>query len=354
MHRSVVSLYVVVFTVLLILILSPFAVSSSPMTPDIHRTTASTMFLAARDAVAQPKAPVLIRIGHGFAVEEQVWLMKAKPDITPNQGKIYTLEFTPFRGTDERFKAYEAGQLDGGTVSGSSCVFAWSQGMDFKAYASVSKESTKGFVTQYYVLEGSDIKSPRDLKGKTIGINAFKSSIELWARAVVKKAGLNPDRDVKWAVVPFPVQGEALRTKKIDVGAFPQPFASAEMKKGGLRKLFTSKDGVPFDEELIMLFFNPDFVKKNPDVIRAFLADFVASTKWYLANTRQARQALIDAKFVGIPSEIYLAMEDNYRDPQGRIDLDSLGRLQDVLIENGFQKNRITPRDFVDLSFLPN
>ena len=30
--------------------------------------------------------PPLIRFGHGFAAEEQVWLMAARPDLTPGQG----------------------------------------------------------------------------------------------------------------------------------------------------------------------------------------------------------------------------------------------------------------------------
>ena len=43
----------------------------------------STAF--ASHALAQE--PTLIRFGRGFAAEEQVWLMSARPDLTPNQGK---------------------------------------------------------------------------------------------------------------------------------------------------------------------------------------------------------------------------------------------------------------------------
>ena len=100
-------------------------------------------------AMAQP---VTIRLGHGPAAEEQLWLMKAKPDITPGQGKDYTLDFQLFRGTDQRFKAVEARQLDVFTGSASSAILAWSQGFDFKAVASVTRESNRGFVVQYMAL----------------------------------------------------------------------------------------------------------------------------------------------------------------------------------------------------------
>jgi len=41
--------------------------------------------------VADAADPPLIRFGRGFAAEEQVWLMSARPDLTPNQGKKYQL-----------------------------------------------------------------------------------------------------------------------------------------------------------------------------------------------------------------------------------------------------------------------
>ena len=59
------------------------------------------------NALAQ-SAP-LIRFGRGFAAEEQVWLMSARPDLTPNQGKRYELKQILFQANPERFQAYLAG-----------------------------------------------------------------------------------------------------------------------------------------------------------------------------------------------------------------------------------------------------
>jgi len=316
------------------------------------RILACIAVLAAASAAAA-QTPVPIRVGYGYAVEEQLWLMKAKPDVTPNQGKAYTLDMTGFRGTDQRFQAYEAGALDAMTSSGNTVLFAASQGVKYKALASLSYEGSKGFVTQYYVRDDGSVPTIKDLKDKVVGINAFKSSIELWARIAIQKGGLNPDRDVKFAPIPFPAQGEALRTKKIDLGAFPQPFASIEAKKGGVKTLFTSKTAVPFDEVLMTMLFREEFMQKNPAAVRAFLADLVASTKFYLAHMKEARQALIDAKWVQIPADIYLASEDNYRDPDCRIDIEAMKKMQDMQVDLGFQKDRVDVASVVDLSWLP-
>lgn len=315
-----------------------------------HVALAAIGFALAAPAAAEA---VKIRVGHGAAVEEQLWLMKAKPDITPNQGKAYSLDFQLFRGTDQRFKAVEAKELDVFTSSGSSAIVAFSQGLRFKAVASISMESSKGFVTQYVVLADSPIKTIADLKDKTIGNNAARSSIELWARMALVKHGLNPDRDVNWAVVPFPAQGEALRSKKLDVAALPQPFAAAEAAKGGIRTLFTSKEGMPFDEELILLLVTEEFAAKQPAALKAFMADFVAATKFYVEKPKEARKSLIDAKLVRVPEQLYVDMQDNYRNPTARIDVEALKKAQDVMLAQGQQKTKIDPAAFVDMSYLP-
>ena len=297
--------------------------------------------------------PLTIRLGHGPAAEEQLWLMKAKPDLTPGQNKDYKLDFQLFRGTDQRFKAVEAGQLDVFTGSAASVIVAWSQGFDFKAVASISRESDKGFVTQYMVPQASPLKTVADLKGKTVGNNAARSSIELWARLALIKHGLNPDRDVSWAIVPFPSQGEAVRSAKIDVGAFPQPFAAAEIGKGGLRSLFTSREGLPGDEEVQLILVTKDFAAKHPAVLRSFAADFVVASRFYLDKPKEAREALLDSQMVRLPRELFLGMHDHYRDPTGRIDFDAMKRAQDAMLKIGYQKQAIDIEKFVDLSFLP-
>ena len=86
---------------------------------------------------ANAEDPPLIRFGRGFAAEEQVWLMSARPDLTPNQGKKYQLKQILFRANPQRFQAFLAGELDAGTAPGLAVIFARSQGVDMKVVASI-------------------------------------------------------------------------------------------------------------------------------------------------------------------------------------------------------------------------
>ena len=54
-----------------------------------------------------------------------------------------------------------------------------------------------------------------------------------------------------------------------------------------------------------------------------------------------------------IPADIYLASEDNYRDPDCRIDIEAMNKMQDMQVDLGFQKDKIDVASVVDLSWLP-
>jgi len=305
-------------------------------------------------AVAQG-AP-LIRLGRGFAAEEQLWLMSARPDLAPNQGKRYELKQILFQANPERFQAYLAGEIDAGTAPGLAVIFAQAQGLDMKIVASVCMEATgkQWFSTTYMVKDDGPIKTTKDLKGGTIAIVGIKTATDLWARAGLINAGLIPDRDTKVVPMVFPAIGDAVRSGKVSAGTFVEPFYSVEVAKGGLRKLFTATEAVGYDHELLDVWFGEKFLKAHPDAVRAFLADYVAVTKYYLANTEQAKRDLHKAGFVRTPLDIYLKNADWKRDPGGRVDIESLKKLSVFMLDKlQWIDKPVSVDSMVDQSYLP-
>jgi ABC-type nitrate/sulfonate/bicarbonate transport system substrate-binding protein len=145
-----------------------------------------------------------------------------------------------------------------------------------------------------------------------------------------------------------------VRTGKISAGTFVEPFYSAERAKGGLRKLFTAVEAVGYDHELLDLWFGEKFLKANPGAVRAFLADYVAVTRYYLANTQQAKRDLHKAGFVRTPLEFYLKTSDWKRDPDGRVNVESLEKLSVFMREKlNWLEKPVNVREIVDLSYLP-
>lgn len=305
-------------------------------------------------AIAQD-AP-LIRFGRGFAAEEQVWLMSARPDLTPNQGKRYQLKQILFQANPERFQAFLAGELDAGTAPGLAVIFARAQGVDMKIVASICQEAAgkEWFSTTYMVKDDGPIRSVKDLKGGTIAVVGIKTATDLWARAGLLNAGLAPDKDTKVFPLGFPAMGDAVRTGKVGAGTFVEPFYSAELAKGGLRKLFTAVDAVGYDHELLDIWFGEKFLKAQPGAVRAFLADYIAVTKYYLANTAQAKSDLVKAGFVRTPLEVYLRNADWKRDANARVDVESLKKLSSFMLDKlQWLEKPVNVDSMIDQSFLP-
>jgi len=315
-----------------------------------------SFFLVLFSVTAAAQTPPTIRFGRGFAAEEQMWLMSVRKDLTPNQGKAYQLNQILFQANPERFQAFLAGELDGGTAPGLAVIFARAQGVDMKIVASICLEASGPgiFTTQYMVKDDGPIKSVKDLKGGTIAVVGIKTATDLWARAGLLNAGLVPDRDTKVVPMGFPVIGDAVRTGKVSAGTFVEPFYSAEKAKGGLRTLFTAVDAVGYEHELLDIFFGEKFLKSNPEAVRAFLSDYVAVTKYYLANTEQAKTDLHKAGFVRTPLPVYLKTSDWKRTPDGRVNVDSLKKLATFMHEKlEWLEKPVNVDSMVDQGYLP-
>lgn len=304
-------------------------------------------------ASVAPANPVNLRIGYGTAAEEQLWLLIAKPDIGKHYGKRYTIESTRFTGSDKRAQAFEANAIDLASSSANGVIFAAAEGVQAKIIASFTRESQQGFSTTFYSSASSPIKSVKDLKGKTIGINGFSTSGHLWLKTALEKVGLS-EKDVTIVPVSFSGMAESLRSGRIDVGQFPQPFDALLQQQGKVNRIFSAKDAIPEDEELLVLIGKDAFLKRQADAIRALLEDLRAATRFYLEKPREARKILLDKKMVRVPADVFLNMNDYYRDPTMRVDVTTLDRMQKYQVDAGFQKNSTDVKHLVDMSYLPD
>lgn len=295
---------------------------------------------AAVDLSNPPSEPVTIRLGHGTAAEEQVWLQYVDPEAAgaTHYGTWYTIEGQPFTPTD-RLDAYQAGELDAGTISTPQLIRAVGAGLDIGAVVSVAVESDDPafFNTTYSALETSGLTGPADLAGAKIGILAPNTSTEYWAKSAVRSGGLDPDRDVEYVAIPFPEQEQALRDGTIDVAVFVEPFYTIAHGNGGLVDVFDSITGPGFEQELLSVFFDRSFVAEHPEAVCAWRADFAAATEAYLADRGAAAAILIDAGLLRAPNvEAVLATGDWKRRPDGALNVENLGRIQDDMVDSGF------------------
>jgi len=80
----------------------------------------------------------------------------------------------------------------------------------------------------------SSIRTPADLSGKTIAVNALKGVGEVVIRAALQKSGVDPN-SVKLLAMPFPTMRTALNNGQVDAIWTPEPFMSQGLNSDGDR-----------------------------------------------------------------------------------------------------------------------
>ena len=113
-------------------------------------------------------------------------------------------------------------------------MIARTQGIKLTAVAASEVEGTNEADNwQNILVKGSSsIRTPADLAGKTIAVNALKGVGEVMIKAALKKVGVDPN-SVRLLALPFPAMRSALNNGQVDAIWTPEPFLSQVLSDGG-------------------------------------------------------------------------------------------------------------------------
>lgn len=309
--------------------------------------------------------PVKIRYATGGGIgpnemETVIYLDWMQKNVLKRYGKDYTVDMTFTRGTPEAASLLAAGQADMATLS-------------FAAFANmVAKDAVPGGLTivsdnyqdgrqgsaanTWFVLNDSPIKSAADLKGKKIAINAFGSAVDLALRVYLKKNNMDPRRDVQIVEVAFPNIAAAVREKRVDAGVLILPFMATETAKGDLRPIFSGGDAFgPYS--VIFQVVTNDFLKKNPDAVKGYLADYVAGLQWFYDPKNRAKAVEITAEFTKSPAAVldsyFMTPRDYYRDPNACVGVKTIQVPIDAMTSEGLLATKVDVSKHLNMSYLP-
>jgi ABC-type nitrate/sulfonate/bicarbonate transport system substrate-binding protein len=248
--------------------------------------------LAASALATAAKAQDTIRVGWTLPAEESKYWMMRRPDRFPNLGKGYKVEWSQFQGTTPMAQALAAGALDCATQG----VLPIAQGMvsnSFSVYVVAQHVGEKpgSFSVYWAVKDDSPIKTVADLKGKTVGISIIGGGTQGPFNLMLKRAGVDPDKDIKLVEVSFSLSEDALRQGRVDAVNMNQPFAARAEAKGGTRKLFALSEAVPNIVHIVEA-CRKEFVDKNPDLVKQYVKDITAGLKMALADRAETMKVV--------------------------------------------------------------
>jgi sulfonate transport system substrate-binding protein len=310
-------------------------------------------------------APVTIRYATGGGIgpnemETIIYLDYMQKNVLKGYGKDYTVDMTFTRGTPEAGTLLAAGQADMATLS--FAVFANSilKNVVPGGMTIVSDNYQDGHAgyaqNTYFVLKDSPIKTTQDLKGKKVAINAFGSAVDLALRVKLKKDGIDPRKDLTIVEVAFPNQASAIREKRIDCGVLILPFMNAEIAKGDLRPLFTGGDAFgPYS--VIFQVVTNEFLKKNPEAVKSFLADYVRGLQWFYDKANRPKAVEITAAFTKSPAatldSYFMTERDYYRDHKACVSAKTIQTPIDAMFKEGFIDKPVNVADHINMTYLP-
>jgi len=170
---------------------------------------------------------------------------------------------------------------------------ARTQGIPFTLVAASEVEGTSDADNwQNILVKGSSsIRTPADLAGKTIAVNALKGVGEVIIKAALKKRGVDPN-SVKLLALPFPSMRSALNNGQVDAIWTPEPFVSQALNLDGARIVMAPGP--------ILHNYFPnggygalaDWVKKNPTLAKGFRTAINQSLAYAQSHPDEVRALL--------------------------------------------------------------
>ncbi|GAA0920819.1 ABC transporter substrate-binding protein [Nonomuraea longicatena] len=183
-------------------------------------------------------------------------------------------------------QAAATGQTDFGGAFNGAVVKLAAADAPIKAvvsYYGSDERSNQG----YFVLDGSPVRSARDLVGKKVGMNTLGAHAEAVLREYLRRGGLTDEQAERVEAVPLPPVSleQALRQGRIDVAVLGGVLRDKALARGGLRPLFT-------DVALFGAFsagtyvLTERFIAANPGTTRKFVEGVARAVQWTQTRPR--------------------------------------------------------------------
>ena len=303
---------------------------------------------------AQSK-PLEIRISWSVTPQHMTPLIPKIPmEVYRHYGKSYVVKPVRLRGSGATHTALAAKEID---IAGFNFV-SFAKGIlnakqDLKVISQVLSNKEPGDNPGFWVRKDSGINSVKDLKGKTVAINAFGGTIEAAANVVLGGQGLKSGSDFKVVEVRFPAMLPALETKQVDASYLVLPFSLIAKRKKNFKLLFTMRQALGRVENVIWA-VRGQFLKENRAALVDFMEDHIRMRRWVHDSKNRDKILGIISKATKRPAKNYASWvfteRDSFRSMNAKFDPKSLQKNINDMHRLGFLKNTLDLKKHMDLS----
>ena len=203
---------------------------------------------------------------------------------------------------------------------------------------------------QYGMGVAAGVSSVKELKGKKVGVSALGARSDLIARVILRRAGLDPARDVELVAAGLaPARALAL-SKNLVQGVPLNQVVAAEAQKLGIKIL--ELKSVPVVTDLLMT--TRSFIKREEDTVRRFMRGY-ADAIHHFVSRRDDSLAILKKYFPNNQGLTVDAMYDNFSAqlrPLPELNGEALQALVDVGAAMEKPSKSLKPADITEPRFV--
>jgi NitT/TauT family transport system substrate-binding protein len=186
--------------------------------------------------------------------------------------------------------AMAGGTVQAGTLTPPAFLLAVEGGIDAQIIAAATHQAKSNPTIGMMAREGSNIKSPADMRGKRIGVPGLNGGNHIVAMKWLQNNGVDP-KSVTYVETGFPAMGDLLKGGQVDVVVPVEPFISRiqQTKVGYVVAVPTITES--FLESFYIM--QRDFIQKNPKAASAFREAIREGVAYIKSNEADARKSQI-------------------------------------------------------------
>ena len=251
-----------------------------------------------------------------------------------------------FQGGGPTIQALAGGTVDLCVTGLSTLVNAINSGQRFKAFwAGYNMADFSWYALPKY-------KSMAETKGGRYGVTRLGSLSDFLTRYALRRAGLNPEKDVH--ILQLGGQAQylaAMSSGQLDVGIFSLPNTYMAAEKGFVRLM--SQDELSRDYPTHVAYAKEEFITRNPNTIKAYVRATTKAMEWIKANPNEAAK-LINKQLKYRVEYSRKAVDDLIPGwyPDGRLPQDGMKVFWAITVESGEIKEPWPNSKWLDDTFL--
>ncbi len=315
-------------------------------------------------ASSAPAAPAEVKVGVNGVVSDAAFFIANKKGFFKEQDIVVT--FVSFDAGPKMIAPLGSGQLDVAAGASSAGLYnAAARGIDIKIVADKGSRAPgydyMPLLVRKSLVDSGKVKTYKDLKGLKVAEAGEGGSPGSTLNEALKQGGLTY-KDVNHVYMGYPQHVPAFSNGAIDASITTEPSATQAVESGAAVRF--SDDKFYPHQQVAVLLYGGDFIKKRPDVAKRFMVAYIKAARFYNDALKGGHFAgpnakeLIDILIADTnvkDAALYAKMIPNGINPDGHVDLASLKRDWDFYVAQGYLEGKakdVGAETVVDSSFV--